>query len=126
MERPPKMVRFALLAESFTPSAPIDDAKLFAERPNQVIACMNALFQKGLHVALFGERGVGKTSLAKVLPALIRDSQLPRLDAVRVDCNTNDDYRSIWRKVFRELGRAELDDSLSALAPNPDPEDVRF
>jgi len=29
---------------------------------------------------------------------------------VRVDCNTNDSYSSLWRKVFREL---------TAISPGP-------
>jgi MoxR-like ATPase len=81
-----KLARHAAVSAAFTPAAPVDDADLFADRPEQVMACVDALFQKGLHVALYGERGVGKTSLANVLPALIRSADAPSLDAIRVDC----------------------------------------
>ena len=122
----PIFIRLAGVAQVFTPAAPIDDAELFAERPEQVMACLTALFQKGLHVALYGERGVGKTSLAKVLPQLIQGTALDDLDTVRIDCNTNDDYRSIWRKVFRELGREAATDPPIEELQAPDPEDVRY
>lgn len=117
----PKAVRLARVSHAFTPAAPIDDTRLFADRPNEVFSSIDALWQKGLHVALYGERGVGKTSLANVLPRLIKDDRLPYLGAVRVDCNTNDNYRSIWRKVFRAL--EVPDDDANGL---DDPEEIRF
>jgi energy-coupling factor transporter ATP-binding protein EcfA2 len=119
-EVPPKLIRLAQVSHAFTPAAPIDDASLFADRPNEVFACVQALWQKGLHIALYGERGVGKTSLANVLPRLIKDDRLPYLDGVRVDCNTNDTYRTVWRKVFRALEGNDPNGDLT------DPEEVRF
>jgi Cdc6-like AAA superfamily ATPase len=118
---PAKLVRLAQVSHAFTPAAPIDDTRLWADRPQEVFTCMDALWQKGLHVAVYGERGVGKTSLANVLPKLIKDPRLPYLDAVRVDCNTQDDFRSIWRKVFRALGQSHPEDG-----GLDDPEEIRF
>ena len=68
---------------------------------------------------------MGKTSLANVLPTLIMSAELPNLGAVRVDCNTNDTYSSIWRKVFRELSSLSpvLDDVPEHVT---DPEEIRF
>lgn len=116
-----KLVRVAQVSQAFTPAAPINEEHLFAERPDEAMRCLDALFQRGLHVILYGERGVGKTSLANVLPQLLRGSSLPDLHGLRIDCNTNDDYESIWRKVFRELGD-ELEDWPSRAL---EPEDVR-
>jgi DNA polymerase III gamma/tau subunit len=53
--------------EVFTPSAPIDNQALFAGRVNQLNRIIGAVSQRGQHAILFGERGVGKTSLANVL-----------------------------------------------------------
>jgi Cdc6-like AAA superfamily ATPase len=99
---------------------------LFAGRVNQLTQCIGAIFQSGLHVALYGERGVGKTSLANVLPAMIKGSQLPELGAIRVDCNTNDNYSTIWRKVFRELNRQFPPPEEDLYEMLDDPEEVRF
>lgn len=121
-EAAPKLIKLARVSAAFTPAAPVDDTRLWSDRPQQVFSSIDALWQKGLHVAVYGERGVGKTSLANMLPRLIKDDRLPYLDAVRVDCNTNDNYRTIWRKVFRSLGRLGEHEEWEL----EDPEEIRF
>jgi Cdc6-like AAA superfamily ATPase len=51
---------------------------------------------------LYGERGVGKTSLANVFHELISDSIV--LTPIKKQSSPSDTYSSLWRKVFRELG----------------------
>jgi hypothetical protein len=118
-----KIQRLAAVSEAFTPSAPLDDLEVFHGRGDQMLKCLDAFFEKGQHIALYGERGVGKTSLARVLPQWIRQTKHPEVDGVRVDCNTSDDFDSIWRKIFRELrGSLDVGDPLHGL----EPEDVRY
>jgi len=65
---------------------------------------MDAANTEGLHVILFGDRGTGKTSIAKVLSVLLQ--QPGRLDGRRVlqaSCNSVDTFTSIWRRVFQEV-----------------------
>ncbi len=123
---PTKMARLAQVSQAFTPSAPIDDVRLFADRPDEVLACIEAFFQKGRHIALYGERGVGKTSLANVVPKIISNAQLPDVTAVRIDCNTNDNYNSIWCKIYRALQLPIPDELKAGLGQTVDPEDIRF
>lgn len=99
-----KIQRLARVAQAFTPSAPIDDLELFAGRIPQVQTLMNAVVQKGQHVALYGERGVGKTSLANVLGDIFNAPDLPTFRSVKVNCDSADDFDTLWRKVYRELG----------------------
>lgn len=122
----PKLVRLAQIEQVFTPSAPIDNVQLFAERPTETMACIKAFFQKGRHIALYGERGVGKTSLANIVPSIIRNANVPSLDAIRVDCNTGDSFNSIWRKVFRRL-RLEIPTQIEFGGRDPiDPDELAF
>lgn len=105
-----KLQRLTRVAVAFTPGAPIDDLALFAGRIPQAQDVVSAVVQKGQHVALYGERGVGKTSLANVLPILFRARDLPRFVPVRVNCSTDDTFQSLWRNIFRALETPATDE----------------
>jgi Cdc6-like AAA superfamily ATPase len=101
-ESPDMMVRFMRSGEFFTPSAPIDNQALFAGRVNQLNRIIGAVSQRGQHAILFGERGVGKTSLANVLLKTLRGFQ-EHLKSVIVNCDTEDRFEQLWCKIFLEL-----------------------
>lgn len=88
------------LGEVFTPSAPVDDQDLFAGRNHELFSVVEAMQSVGQHAVIYGERGVGKTSLARIAAA-IGNSQGQL--AVRVNCDAEDDFGSLWRKVVDEL-----------------------
>lgn len=50
----------------FTPHTPINQENLFRGRINEVQQILSTLNTPGQHVLLFGERGVGKSSLANI------------------------------------------------------------
>lgn len=97
-----KIERDLGLGEVFTPAAPIDRLNLFAGRVPQRRAVLDAILQRGRHAVLFGERGVGKTSLASVLREYL-DAAGQSVVAPRVNCDDGDDYSTIWRKAFDDL-----------------------
>src|SRR5712692_1801207 len=93
-----------LVSSVFRPGTPIDKQQLFAGRLDQVNDVLNAALQPGRHVIMFGERGVGKTSLARVISEIIRVSKGYRLlNCGTINCEKADDFNSLWRKIFREL-----------------------
>jgi len=89
-------------SQIFSPSAPVDEADLFAGRQTQLNKLIETVLEKGKHAILYGERGVGKTSLAKVFrllfPAIVKKVILLREQADR-----DDTFTSIWRKVFKDI-----------------------
>jgi Cdc6-like AAA superfamily ATPase len=93
----------AKLSDVFKPGAPIDSASLFSGRKDQVETIIDAIFQSGQHVALFGERGVGKTSLAKTLSEILGKAGIATLSSGTINCDGTDDFSTLWHKVFREL-----------------------
>ncbi len=101
-ESPDMMVRFMRSGEIFTPSAPINNQALFAGRVNQLNRIIGAVSQRGQHAILFGERGVGKTSLANVLLKILRGSQ-EQFKSVIVNCDSEDRFEQLWCKIFLEL-----------------------
>jgi Cdc6-like AAA superfamily ATPase len=88
--------------KAFSPSAPIDERALFAGRDKQVTLVLDAIHQKGQHVIIYGERGVGKTSLANVLSSFLSLPQSP-VACPRVNCDVTDTFDTVWRKVFEDI-----------------------
>lgn len=114
----PKIQRIMAVGRAFTPSGPIDSLALFYGRGAQIQEVATAVVQRGRHVGLYGQRGVGKTSLASVLAELFDADDLPETRGVLATCNTESDYASIWRDLFREL-EVVIDEPVT-------PENVRY
>lgn len=87
----------------FSPTAPIDERSLFAGREKQVLQVLDAINQKGQHAILFGERGVGKTSLANVLSSFLVGHPSGAVLAPRVNCASGDSFADVWEKVFNRI-----------------------
>ncbi|MCK6452244.1 MAG: AAA family ATPase [Alphaproteobacteria bacterium] len=86
----------------FSPSTPVDEAALFAGRQPEVRRLIESILEKGKHVVLYGERGVGKTSLVKVLNRLF-PTITSQLVLMREQVDPTDTFSSIWMKVFRDI-----------------------
>ena len=110
----------AMISRAFSPSAPIDQRELFAGRINEIDKVVEVISQRGQHAVIYGERGVGKTSLAAVMEALF-----PRLNddirCVRVNCDRTDDFNSIWRRVFRSI---QVNQQINRVGFETEPADV--
>jgi len=88
--------------ETFSPGLPLEDVNLLAGRKRQLDRLLDVVMQRGYHAILYGERGVGKSSLANTLSTKLLGG-LRSLSFITVNCDPSDDYSSIWRKVFRRL-----------------------
>ena len=91
-----------MLGTVFKPTAPINREDLFAGRKSQIRDVVDAINQQGQHAVLYGERGVGKTSLANMLVPKLR---APDADVIAplVNCMTADTYSNVWKRVFEEI-----------------------
>lgn len=87
----------------FTPAAPIDEYQLFAGRHEQIGALIDAVAERGRHAVLYGERGIGKTSLTNTFWAVLGASKVANVTRIRIQCDPSDDFTSIWKKLFREV-----------------------
>lgn len=87
----------------FTPASPIDAITKFRGRSAQIQILVETVSQVGQHAIVFGERGVGKTSLVSVLHQLVNESMLATFHFAHVNCDAEDTFVSLWRKIFREL-----------------------
>lgn len=97
---PNKDARIRTAGLVFTPTAPIDEKYLFSGRHEQIRLVVDTINQKGQHAILFGERGVGKTSLANVLRTFF---SVPNVLAPRINCEARDTFASLFTKAFDEI-----------------------
>ena len=84
---------------AFRPSAPVNRQDLFSGRGPQRWSVMEAIRSPGQHGVIFGERGVGKTSLAAICCALAEGEGHVGL---RINCDGGDDFHSLWQKFIDE------------------------
>lgn len=108
----------------FTPGSPVNEKDLFAGRIAQIGSVHDAVSQQGYHAVLYGERGVGKTSLANIIRMTLPGSWL----VPRVNCDGTDTFSSLWKKALRDITftqnrpgigfNAESQTSVSSLVDN--------
>lgn len=101
MNQPAEWEEKALSASRiFTPTSPVDEKSLFAGRSEQLRSIVDVINQKGQHAIVYGERGVGKTSLVSVVSAFV---PVPGVMAPRVNCDSTDTFETVWNKVFEQI-----------------------
>jgi Cdc6-like AAA superfamily ATPase len=123
--------RYRLIATinlTFTPGSPIDSKDLFAGRRRQREKLISTIFQKGEHAILYGERGVGKTSLANTLFDFLVFMGEFKYYRAKVNCSSDMSFEDIWASIFKQLvftngdGTATVD---QVLPQNPNSENIR-
>ena len=122
-QRPEDWLQLDYLAtQLFTPHAPIDEEQLFAGRIDQVELLVDSVLQKGQHAILYGERGVGKTSLANLVKTRVL-SHSPQYRVTKRNCTKELTFKQIWCQLLDDM---QLDDLPLAneLGETPGPYEV--
>ena len=92
----------AEVGKVFNPAAPVEQKALFAGRLEQVNSVVDAISQRGQHAIIYGERGVGKTSLANVLQEFLASAG-QRVLVLRFNGEESASYTTVWKKMFADL-----------------------
>jgi Cdc6-like AAA superfamily ATPase len=92
--------RLRLVGEVFRPAAPIDRRSLFSGRSEQISELFAIVGQPGQHAVIYGERGVGKTSLAAVTTEMLHSANML---VARATCDVSDGFDTVWRKALDEI-----------------------
>jgi Cdc6-like AAA superfamily ATPase len=82
--------------------APVDEEQMFAGRLSEITKMLRTVMERSRHVVLFGERGVGKTSLSNIFWKRYGKA-LQSFVVARVQCGPQDDFSSIWVRALEEL-----------------------
>ena len=86
----------------FTPYQPVMDRDLFFGRQSEVAGIIQQLNTPGQHSLLFGDRGVGKSSLANIASDVLK----PLAGDVRLvkRCDSTDTFRTIVEPLLLKVG----------------------
>ena len=86
----------------FTPSAPVTTAELFAGRSRQLVRIVDFDCRAGSACHPLWREGVGKTSLAQIVPYIV-PRQRARIRNYRVQAFPTDTFNSLARKIFQKI-----------------------
>ena len=93
----------AILHTVFRPSAPTEDRGMFKGRTAELGGVLSAVQQVGQHVIVYGERGVGKTSLAYMARDAFHQASAKSGVVVRLACGNDDNFPTVWKKLTHHL-----------------------
>ena len=82
--------------------APIDEEELFAGRATEVKRILESVVARSKHVVLYGERGVGKTSLSNIFWKRF-NKMTQSFVVARVQAGPHDSFSSLWIRALEEL-----------------------
>jgi len=100
MEKQLSLERLFKIGEVYTPAFPIEIKSLFSGRIEQLAKALSLLPQKGFHIVIYGDRGVGKTSFANILKSIIESSHV---QVAKISCNSEHRFDTLWRNVFSQF-----------------------
>lgn len=92
------LTRSQILESAFSPSSPITSQELFAGRYRQLELTCDAINERGQHFVVYGERGVGKTSLANII-----NTHIQNVIISKVTCNRDEDFKQLWEKALSKV-----------------------
>ena len=97
------------LSQVFSPATAIIRRDLFQGRRAIVRRLIDAVNQAGQHAIIYGERGVGKTSLASVLASFLKPFTSEEIISVRVNCSSSPSENKIVVRMSSRQGVTCID-----------------
>ena len=129
------------LGQYFTPSQPVTLPDLLEGRYDLLMRLTDDVSAPGQHALIYGDRGVGKTSIARVLDALLPfhpSDEGGARSSVIVSCDSSETFDSMWRKIFRQVsitapetglergGQTRVVGRMDSIGPMKSPDDIRI
>ncbi|MPL54789.1 hypothetical protein SDC9_00255 [bioreactor metagenome] len=93
-----KEEKISQLNKVFSPFSPVEEKNLFQGRIQQLEKIVDTINEEGQHCILYGERGVGKTSLSNIMM-----KSFTAIHAVKVTCNREDTFFTLWRQSLKAI-----------------------
>lgn len=98
---PGKFARIrSCLRSAFTPSRPIQNPTMLAGRREVLRTLIRSIEDQQFHVIVYGERGIGKTSLLHILSQIATDARyLVRYASCSEDASVSEFFRAIFTDI---------------------------
>lgn len=88
------------LARAYPVSQPVSDLRQFAGRRELLTSVIRSIEERRMHVVLYGDRGIGKTSLLHIIALLAKDARyLVRYSS----CSASSDLDSTFRAIAEDI-----------------------
>ena len=88
------------LSQAFPLARPISSLRQFAGRRALLATAVRAIEERRLHVVLYGDRGMGKTSLLNIIGLLAQDA---RYHVRYTSCSEGNTFDQVFRAVARDI-----------------------
>ncbi|QYK53512.1 MAG: ATP-binding protein [Fimbriimonadaceae bacterium] len=82
----------------FHSGTPLTEGEFFAGRIDELQRILKAHAMKGVHIVVYGQRGVGKTSLCNIL-----HEKLKIQDVAKTTVESGDTFGSIWMRLLSKI-----------------------
>lgn len=96
-------IRQSGISEAFTPSTPVNP-NFFCGRTNEVDKILSSVVSSKNHILLYGDRGVGKTSLAKYTCVVLSEKGYKEY-FIEARCGKEDSFGSIIKVILQKAGK---------------------
>lgn len=93
-----KEEKLLIIKQVFSPASPIKQKDFFFGRINQLNKIADAINEEGQHAILYGDRGVGKTSLANIMA-----TSYTNLHPVKITCGRLDNFKILWQNALDNI-----------------------
>lgn len=102
LERELKIVKSGI-RDVFTPHIPVDEIEHFFGREEEATRLVSVINSPGQHILVYGDRGVGKTSLAKTTCKVLLQ-KIQRGHFFEKSCDSKDTFASIFESPLEASG----------------------
>jgi len=95
-----ELIKKSGIRDIFTPNQPINSIDLFMGRTKVVKSVIEGLNTPGQHLLLYGDRGVGKSSLANITVKILKNSEMINGKLIIKRCSSQDTFVSIANELL--------------------------
>lgn len=88
----------------FTPSQAIDIEELFSGRRKELEKAQETITDLGCHLIIYGDRGVGKTSLANIIKVIWRKiGETKNINVTKINCDPLENFGELWKRSLNQI-----------------------